>query len=295
MTTSYAEAAIRRVRSIPPISDATFSIIKLIAKGDYETSELVRIIETDLTLSARCLHMVNSPFYGLRSQVSTIKRAVILLGGITVAHLALQTGLSRMFEVRLNGYGAGSHDLWRHSLRTAIAARQIARLTFSKLSEGLAYTAGLIHDIGKVVISEFLEDESVQERIRVGDMDPDDFLESERRFFGVDHAEVGANIAESWNLPETLLEAIVHHHRPSLASLESQELCLAVHLGDVFSMLAGAGTGLDTMSYALDPMVDRFIKRDADWELKSFPKLLMDIDAEFQEAMELSKMSGGHV
>jgi len=159
----------------------------------------------------------------------------------------------------------------------------------------LAYTAGLLHDIGKIVLSDFFENEEFAAKVEDGAMDNDDFLGSEERLFGINHAQVGARIAESWNLPQPLQVAILHHHQPSAAPDEFQELCLAVHLGDVFSMLAGVGAGMDSSRYTLDPMVDRFIRRDADWELKSFPKLLGDIETEFREALSLSDADASRV
>ncbi len=288
--TNYLEKIPKMIKSIPAFSGNTLALITAIGEGNYQTDELVKLIETDITLSGRCLQMVNSPIYGLKTQVGSIKRAVVLLGASTVAQVALQTALSKALKTNLKGYQSNRDELWNHSLMAAIAARRVAReMNFE--CEDTAYAAGLLHDIGKIIISEFLVEEAdhIQETME----EYQDFLGSEESLFGTDHAQAGALIADSWRLPEVFRLAILHHHRPSDAPKAFQNLILSVHLGDIFAMMAGTGTGMDTMSYPLDSMAERFMKNDVAWELNTFPKLLLDIDVEYQEAVALADGRGG--
>ena len=290
---SYENKVARKVKSMPPLSTTTMDIIKLIAQEDYATEDIVRLIETDMTLAGRCLQAVNSPAIGLRAKVVTIQRAVILLGANTVADIALQTGMTELFNFNLTGYSSTAEELWRHCLRTAIASRRVASEILCSKTGDVAYAAGLLHDIGKVIISEFLEEQS--DNLFSGtETDSDrDFLEAENALFGTDHTRVGARIAEKWHLPTAFQMAIRYHHQPGNAPEEWRELCLAVHIGDMLAMLVGEGTALDNMSYSIDPMVDKYIMRDKNWEMKTFPRLLLNIDTECQKAANLCSGMGG--
>ena len=147
---NYTQKIKGLIGSLPAISSSTVSIINMIAAGDYQINDLVRLIETDLTLSSRCLQTVNSPLYGLKSEISSIKRAVVMLGAKTVAEIAVQTSLGKALAQDLSGYQSGREDLWRHGLCTAIASKKAATQLLDPDTAEIAYTAGLLHDIGKV-------------------------------------------------------------------------------------------------------------------------------------------------
>ena len=284
--------AIKHIKSMPPLSRATVGITRLIADENYHIEGLIKLIETDVTLAGRCLQSINSPLYGLRTQVETIHRAVVLLGARNIAAMALQTGLSTVFKINLDGYDSTHEDLWRNGLRTAIASRRIVRDLFKEEYGDIAYATGLMHDIGKVVTSEFLREMSklfIEATYREHD---GNFLAAEDALFGTNHTVIGQQIAQNWNLPESFATVMRYHHRPSEAPEEYRGLVVAVHLGDTFSMMAGTGTKLDNMDYPLDAITDTFIKRDPKWEVLTFPRLLLDIDKEFQEALRLSGEGG---
>ncbi len=132
------EALMTRIKSLPPISSTTLEITHLISNQSYRTADLVKLIETDLTLASKCLQMVNSPLFGLKAKVATIQRAVVLLGSNTVANIALQTGMSKIFKEDLVGYNSTKEDLWQHGLRTAIASRLVAERLLCKEQAGVA-------------------------------------------------------------------------------------------------------------------------------------------------------------
>lgn len=291
----YKVKAIKQVKSMPPLSRATLGITKLISDENYETDTLVSLIETDVTLAARCLQSINSPLYGLKTQVETIHRAVVLLGARNIAAMALQTGLSTVFKMNLEGYDSDQEDLWRNGLRTAIGARKVMQEIIKKPKQAdVAYATSLTHDLGKVVLSDFLKEKSKQFVEAAYREHPGNFLEAENAMFGLDHTQIGENIAKSWNLPESFAVVMRRHHKPSEAPEEYRDLCVACHLGDIFSMMAGSGTQLDNLDYGVDPIVNTYITRDAVWETQTFPKLLLDIDTEFQTAMNFSEQSGGN-
>ncbi|MDJ0838155.1 MAG: HDOD domain-containing protein [Acidobacteriota bacterium] len=290
----YKVKAIKHIKSMPPLSRATLGITRMIADENYNIADLVRLIETDITLAGRCLQSINSPLYGLKSRVETINRAVVLLGARNIAAMALQTGLSTVFKMNLEGYDSDQEDLWRNGLRTAIASRKIMiELMDDKKLADTAYATGLMHDIGKVVTAEFLREKSKQFVESAYIENEGNFLAAEDALFGINHTVIGEHIAKNWHLPESFAAVMRYHHTPSEAPEEYRSLAVSVHLGDTFSMMAGTGTYLDSMDYPVDPIVDHYIKRDAAWNTITFPKLLLDIDKEYQDALQLSGESGG--
>lgn len=291
--THYIDQVVKEIKEIPPVSGSTLSIVRLISEGDYNIKDLVKLIESDLTLAGRCLQVVNSAAFGLKSRVETIQRAVVLLGAKNVSGIALQTGLNDVFDLNLDGYQSTGEEFYRHSLRTAIAARLICGGILNSDKAEVAYAVGLLHDIGKIVISKFITEEHRNILDNMSEQSEKSFLEAEQDLFGIDHAAVGAQIAKAWSLPESFQAAIKHHHHPSQAPEELQTLTLAVHLADIFAMMVGMSTRLDSMAYSIDPIVDSHIQRNATWELKTFPKLLLDIDSEFAKITEDSEMAGG--
>ncbi len=285
----YRVKAIKHIKSIPPLSRVTLGITRMIADENYAIDELVRLIETDLTLAGRCLQSINSPLYGLKSRVDTIGRAVVMLGARNIAAMALQTGLSTVFRMNLEGYDSSQEDLWNNGLRTAIAARRVMRDLLSRPELGdIAYATGLMHDLGKIVISDFLREKSRQYIEQVYHEHEGNFLAAEDAMFGTNHTLIGEQIAQSWHLPPSFAAVMRYHHAPSEAPEEHRALAVAAHLGDMFSMMLGDGTALDSMDYPIDAIVDSFLTRGPDWETHVFPKLLLDIDNEYRTAIELS-------
>ncbi len=284
---------IGRINSLPLISNTTLDITRMIANQSYRTGDLVKLIETDLTLASKCLQMVNSPMFGLKSKVATIQRAVVLLGSNTVAMIAMQTGMSKILRQDLTGYNSTKEDLWQHGLRAAIASRVVMEHLFDKSLSGIAYAAGLLHDIGKIVISQFLEEQVADWSQDHKGSEPQDFLQAEQAHLGTNHAIVGAMVAAHWNLPDPIGVIIRHHHQPSQAPEEFRDLTLSVHMGDIFAMLEGFTTQLDGMSYAIDPIAEACVRRDPKWEIQTYPKLLLEIDTEFVKALKLSASTRG--
>ncbi|CAM2068211.1 HDOD domain-containing protein [Sulfidibacter corallicola] len=285
--------AMEKLDQFPPFTNATLAIIDLLANGDYDTDQLAALIETDLTLAARCLKQINAPIYGFKEdQVTDIRRAVTLLGSETIYSIALETSLQKVLKHPLEGYQAKIGEFRRHSLRTAIGARRMMRFLFEGRQAEEAYAAGLLHDIGKVVLSDLLGSRIDEARQTLKDQPNKDFLVLEKTLFDLTHPEIGATLAKRWNLPPSLETAIRYHHRPSEAPQEHRDLCLAVHFGDMFAMMTGSATEIDSLAYAFDPVVDTLIKRDRQWELVTYPKLLLEIDEEFQRAMGLTDGNG---
>ena len=272
---------LKAIKKVPVLSSSVSQIMDIISKDDHCLADLVNIIRFDSALTANILKTANSAFYGISTEVCNVDRAISLIGEDSVINITLKKGLAKLFDKELTGYKSASGELWRHDLRTAIASKKIAKLNKNHISSEIAFTGGLLHDIGKAVISSFLGETSskIIEAIDKGRVK--DFYEAEQRLLGMDHAMVGFELAQHWNLPEALTHIIRYHHIPSEAPSDLKPIVYCVHLGDILAMMAGCGTGADTLYYPLDNSYVNFIDLSKD----DLHLLVLEVEEEFQKSM----------
>jgi len=199
-----------RFRDLPPLPSIVLDLITSIERDDIDTAGLTEKISRDQALSAKMLRLANSSFYGLPSRIGTVKQAILVLGFNTVRTLTLASTVIASFE----GSGAGSIDLtgfWRHSIATALCARALAR--HAGLSLELGFIAGLLHDIGRMVLAcEFLDHYGLVIEYCV--RRETTLCAAERHVLGIDHQCVGELLSENWKFPLEIQRALGQHHAP---------------------------------------------------------------------------------
>jgi len=228
--------AVSRISRLPTLPTVLGQIMEALADENTSALELGRHIAADQSLSATLLRQVNSAFYGFYRRVTTVKDAVVILGFRDVQNLVLAASAFRVFPDSASAYDR--NQLWRHSLATAMAAERIAK-RLSLPADGSYFSAGLLHDIGKVALDSVYPD-NFQEAVRRAVSGPLPLYEVEPQVFGMDHAEVGGALAEHWNLPPVLTEAIRKHHIPDQAML-SPELAHVTALANHLAYEASLG------------------------------------------------------
>lgn len=216
---------------LPALPDVATKVMELVRDPDTGVKDLEDVISKDPALTARVLRIANSAMFGLRAQVSTVSRAIVVLGFNTLRSIVLAASTQALY--RTKGSRFKDRILWEHSLAVALASRSIARhIEFPAAEE--AFVAGLIHDIGKVVLDANLGDRYQQVIERVYN-DGESFSEAETSVFGFDHSEVGALVVKKWTLAPELEEAVRLHHRPGEATIDPK-LCAIVDLGNRLCM-----------------------------------------------------------
>jgi len=204
-----------------------------LSDADEDAGELVRLIESDPALTARILRTANSPFFGQARSVTTVQRALVVLGSSMVRNLAL--GLT-VWDAASGAMPIESFvRLWQHSLTVALAARDLAART-ALCNPGDAFTAGLLHDTGKLVLARALPD-TYPPLVQTSTAAPS-LVERERAVVGCDHAQVGGWLFDSWRVPELIVEAVAGHHERTAAS----PLAALVGATDLLLHHAAAGT-----------------------------------------------------
>ncbi len=280
---------IARIEKLPAVSPHTIQIVRMAADPAFELHDLAELVSMDITLAATCLKLVNSAQFGLKRQISSVEQAVAFLGSREILNMTITSSLGDVFDRPLEGYSSESGDLWMHSLRTAIASSMVAAAVFPGTASTSAYTAGLLHDIGKVALSDSLTPYSSEIIAGLGKGENGDFAGSERRVLHMDHAEAGWLLAQQWNIPDSICAVVRYHHAPENAPEEHRELCIAVHIGDILAMLGGYGTGADTLSYRIDPLAEEVLRHHND----TVVKLMLNIEGEFVKSQRrLRELSG---
>ncbi len=266
----------RTVETLPAFPESAQKIISLTAKVDCSPKQLVKVIEHDPVLTMRVLKLVNSAYFGLSREVTSVNHAVIYVGINTIKNLAISASMTGTLPHR-NKAGLDTRNLWHHSLRVGVLARQLAE------ERGVAasllvnhFVGGLLHDIGKLLIAHTFPDDyrALLTAMETAQTDPQTL---ETTMLGITHAEVGARVAEHWKLPLELQHCIRYHHCDEAEVLREHPITLAVSAANRLAHLSE-----DTRIAIYLPEVVR------DW-LGTEPEQLLtqldDPESEFQKAV----------
>lgn len=250
---------ISRVDEIPVFPATITRIIHITEDPDSDAKDLEREIMTDQGLTTKILRLANSSYYGLSRNIKSVAEATVLLGFQAIKSMVLATTVGKVLVRELPGYALEKEELWRQSQICAITARVIAKKArFSKPDQ--AYTAGLLRDIGKVILDTYMK-EQYEQIVALVDSENKSFMEVEEEVLGFNHGEVGAKIAEKWNLPKDLVEAIELHHDPDSATI-NPKMTAMTHIADGLVMMMGYHLGIDGLSYEFSEKTMTLLKLD---------------------------------
>lgn len=208
---------ISSIKDLPPYPDVIFKAKQLINNDNTGLGDISDIILKDPALSARVLKLANSSYYSIQGGVGSIKYASQILGIETLIQILETASMSAMFNTSLEAYDMSPRQVWRHSLFVATAAKKISEL-YHQSFEADAYTAGLLHECGKILLSRFLNDYKLifADFIQSGLSE----AEAETKILGINHAQVGYAILKTWNFPHHILMATRDHHKPMFSDDE---------------------------------------------------------------------------
>ena len=186
--------------------------------------DLMQVLEKEPAISSKVLKAANSVFYGTPRSITSLKAAIVRLGNNNISRIALSASLAR-------AGGARRGDFWRHSVAVGLLSRHIARFTgaYTKQEEEELFSMGLLHDLGALLELDSGEFKRVEQTLGAG---PLTLSEAENLVFGFDHGRLGKCVAEQWNFPGDLVDAIAHHHQPE-QSRDFYKKTIVVHLADL--------------------------------------------------------------
>lgn len=212
---------INNLKDVPAMPNVVMKALNVIKDPESGAKELARIISYDQSLSTKVLTLVNSSYYGFSQQVSSISRAISLIGMSKAKNIIMTVAMRPML------INQGDKELWKHSIATAVGCEYLAKyLKIMDVDE--AFVIGFLHDLGKMILN--MKDPATFAQVKALSEGKTNIIEIEQMFFGTDHCQMGSLLAKKWQLPLLINNAIKYHHKPNLSSMPIH--CTLVYLVD---------------------------------------------------------------
>lgn len=240
-----------KVPGVPGLPTAATEVLRQVQNPDVGVSEIMASVELDPGLTSEVLRLANSAYFAGPRKVASLRDAGVLFGTQRLLQLVLTSAVYPYAKQPIRGYDLPAGQLLLHLVAVAMGAERLAK-TLRREVPRFAFTAGLLHDIGKIVLGTFLEIDgeaitAVAREQRIS------FEVAERQVLGTDHAEVGAALLASWDIPAEVVEVTRWHHEPEQAEGDTLATEL-VHVVDILSIECGLGVGVDGLNYRPSPV-----------------------------------------
>lgn len=232
MLSQKVDEIIQSVTSLRPMPSNISRIIKQMENPEITIDMLVGLVSLDQALTALVLQMSNSVSLGYSRQCTTLYESIMYIGLKRLKSILLTSSATDMMNKKLSGYRFGAGELWHHALVTSVCSEWLAQvLRYPNPEE--AFVSGMLHDIGKLLLDQYVfkNYDTIQDWVHHYKMP---LWQVEDKLFGINHARVGGLIAQRWNYPQPLVDAIQYHHHPSLSSANHQ-LAAIVNVANSFA------------------------------------------------------------
>jgi putative nucleotidyltransferase with HDIG domain len=270
------------IKDIPSLPTSVSKVLEICDSAQTSPADLNQVISLDPVLVGRVLKLLNSAYYGLNHQVTSLVRAIIMLGINTVKNLVLSSTILGNLSAEKESGGLDMEGFWRHSLCVGVAAKLLAEMRgihFKRREE--YFTAGLLHDIGKIPLNAVLKQEYMNAVI-ASDMERISFVRAEDRTLEINHCTVGAMIVDSWRLHGAVGDAIGMHHGYAEYGGPYKDVLFSVAAANRFAVIAEIGFAGDRHGEKPDPVI---------WEyLGLSPDVLDEIEPAVNREIEKAKV-----
>lgn len=235
---SEMEARLNRITDLPTLPVVVLKVMEIVNRDDVSIQDIAKLVSADQVIASKIIRMVNSPFYGLRREITSLDQAMAMIGLDRVKSLVMTCSLISHLAGR--GGAFNMKTFWEHSYGCGIVSKLIGEMIGLGNPEGL-YLAGLVHDLGEVVLGSSFKQEfaTILERAQTEGCS---FYKAELEVLGYTHCDVGAWLGKKWHFPQELIEAMRTHHAPSRMSPFATTAAV-VNLADLFCRLRNVGYG----------------------------------------------------
>jgi putative nucleotidyltransferase with HDIG domain len=241
----------QHLEHLPTLPASVVRLQRVVQDEQSSAQDIEAVIKPDPALTANLLRLANSSFFGLPRKVDSVRQAIALLGLKRVFETAISAAFSDVIPSIIPGYGLRAVQFWQHSVAVAIFSEQLAR-ELELETPAMTFTAGLLHDLGKLAIGTYLArvcDEAVQ-TVREGQIT---LFAAEQQLLGTDHSETGHMLAEKWQLPEEIVMVASCHHTCSQQIAEDKRRIVElVHVADCLAHSLGFGADLGELARRID-------------------------------------------
>lgn len=283
---SLVENKISEIQNLATLPGIATEIMSLTESDRASMKEISKIIEKDMTIASKILKIANSPLYGYQRKIDTIQKALVLLGIKEVYNIVVGISVYSTFVNVKSNSQFDQDSFWEHSAGCGRVAKIIAdnlRLKF----DGSEFLAGLLHDVGKLILDQYFQREFSQIMTLMVEKDIS-FYDAETELFDITHAEIGALLLECWNVPQNVTRAVKNHHTPELAK-EHRELTCIIHIANQFDNIWGNDSDNRVHSFSLTEDIGWKILVDSFPSLKDFDveKFTYELTEELNKAKEI--------
>ncbi|MCA9730971.1 HDOD domain-containing protein [candidate division KSB1 bacterium] len=267
------------ISELPTLPTVYIKINRLLQSSQSNASQISRIIESDQAISSKVLRLVNSSFFGFSRKITQINQAVVLLGFNAIRSAVLSISVLESFQSTKNSI-FDRQKFWEHSIAVGSIARHLAKELRVGMDEE-AFSCGILHDIGKLVLDQVLP-EKFKQILETVEQRQCTILEAERLVIETDHCEIGEYLLEHWSLPHMLVESVALHHSPSILRSNPQMVSL-VHLADILARKLEIGYGGDPYTHEIHP----FALEELDIVPDDLEELIAHIGEKLKESADL--------
>ena len=245
---------INKMQDIKSFPQFVLETMRKLNDPESNAADVAKSLSRDEGLVLRILKLANSAAYGMTRKISNISEAIALLGYKSVSNIVLAATVYSAMDKGLSGYALDRGELWRHSLMVAYTARKLAQLT-EKVSTEDAYVGGLLHDIGKVILNDYVRF-GYGIIVKMVEEKHIPFTEAEVQVLGFDHAAIGEILISKWDMPESYRTVVAYHHKPHELpedKMQYQPLLDVVTLANTICLMLGIGLGADGLQAYMFP------------------------------------------
>lgn len=283
MDTSRKEAIKEKIlntEDLPTLPSTVGKILELVDNPKTTAGMLSELINTDPVLAAKVLKVANSAFFGFPKRISTLNLAIVILGFSSLKHLCLSVGVMNIWDGAESESGLDMNGFWSHSIATGVAAKLLARKVRYDIP-GEAFVAGLIHDIGKLLLNNLVEE--YEDVLKESEKKEFPLSDIEEKMLGVGHDQVGGWLIERWNLPHELVESIAGHH--SSNGFHENPLFKILQAADSLAHHAKIGNSGNYVPVSFEEeVIDLFSDNGIDQSKINIEEILIDYENELENS-----------
>jgi len=280
-----------KIIGLPTLPTIVTQLISVVGDPASSARQIAQLVSTDQALTAKILKVANSSFYGFDRQIATVQLAIVVLGIDMVKNIGLSVAVLKRFSQGQEHALFDRQRFWEHAIGAGVAGRMLARKFYDRRKADEAFVAGVLHDIGKLILIEYFYNEFV-EALTLAKKKDMALVDAEEEVLGVSHADVGGWLTEKWNLPPHLVNAISYHHRPFEQPVnEPENLVVLTHLGNALIRHSRVGNSGDQQLASLHDQVAKRFKQGrniSDDEL--FAELYAGLEVELETARVIQNL-----
>lgn len=276
------DSIIKDLEHLPSIPNVASNVLTMVNDPEISIKLVAGEISKDQAITANILKLCNSAYFSKGKEISSVDRAIVTLGIKEVKDIVILATTKDILSKPILGYDLSRGDLWKHGVAVAILAKKIAIMKNMKHIADIAFTGGIIHDVGKTVLALFVQS-TFKEILELAQKNKIPFTAAEKEIMGYDHQEIGEKILEKWKFPEVLRAIVRYHHEPEKCPQEFMPMVSVIHIANSICLMAGIGIGSDGLYHELSDMAIKLLAL----KNNELEQLYGDLPQDLQKAQEM--------